>query len=708
MAWTSDRSAPYAPLPVSPSRSPSSSTSYSAPPHAPSPRRTQRVVFLCGFLVIVLLGSITFVPQEQLPSHVQTAVSKGKEAFEAARVGVVNASQGWKWDEKGVVEEAPVTENTWVEEQAPVEEGKAEEAGSVDEQEDRPAVVIPLPGTDEDEQDEVAYQPVQEEIEEEVKIICSSELKEALGKPAFWAVTETAPLTYRIAARESLDPEISEVCLSQAVFTARLISPPTAAAADDGNAEQTVVSLPRPDLADDLSSYDLVVPSDLSVPRGEYELDVRLDFGLYVGVLEGTPCGGNAQTCDPLELGEKEGAALRYGGEKVEVVSGKVFEFGQDDLASETVLPLCTSADLSSLDGHWSSLAYHPTTPSPCSLAMPSFPMSFVRPSPSTYSPLWIHLVGDSNTRNMYTHLLNSLGNGGKVNAPKVRDSKTHNGTVASVAFRWRGGEQPENGSEAAEMPDVIISWQWWYEMAPPSSASQPPSEATTAEERAAEFDTTVSDNRDDLVQFVDATLAEYLSRSNMRKALSSFPALAKAARTLRPHRTYLSLGSHGEELTLPGVAASLDEIFSPSSGLSREKRDAANLRLFTTTLVNARYIPLARFPHQDLVRTNAFISAKNAYAAARPELGGEGRVIDVEQLTRGIVEEDGWMKQTKYGPDAVHFRDEVYDEWVRVVWTDLMQGMAEADAVTEMGVDEARKRWKRRIASFEDEDEED
>ncbi|GAA5884328.1 hypothetical protein JCM6882_002230 [Rhodosporidiobolus microsporus] len=708
MAWTgrtSSAGAPYTALPASPSRSPSPSY---PPSHAPSPRRTQRAVFLIGLLVVVLLGSVSLVPQEHLPSHVQSAVSKGKEAFEAAKAGVASASAGWRWDQAGVDEEdegvPAMTEDPWVEAQAP--SADEEEKVRLDEEEERPAIVIPLPGQDDDGAEPKEWAPAQEEVEEEVAIVCSSELKEAMGKPAFWAVSETSPRTYRIAARDALDVDVSEVCLSQAIFTARLVSsPPASPSAEDANAEQTVVSLPRPELGDDLASYELVLPSDLAVPKGEYELDVRLDFGLYVGVLEGTICGEGAKTCDPLVLSEKEGEELRYGGDKVEVVSGKTVELGRDDLTSAAVLPLCT--DLSSLDGHWSSLSYRPTSPAPCSLAVPSFPMQFV-PSTSTYTPLWIHLVGDSNTRNMFTHLVNALGNGGKINAPKVRDSPTHNGTVASVAFRWKDGEMPAKGNEAAAMPDVIVSWQWWYEMAPPSSASNPPSPATTEEERAAEFDATVAANRDDLVQFVDATLAQYLVRANMKNALSSFPALRDAAKTLRPHRIYLSFGSHGEELALSGVAASLDELFSSSSGLSSATRDAANLRLFTTTLVNARYIPLARFPHQDLVRTNAFISAKNAYAASRPELGGEGRVINVEKLTRGIVEEDGWMKQTKYGPDAVHFRDEVYDEWVRVLWTDLMQGVGVDEELEEVGVEEARKRWKRRIASFEEEEDED
>jgi hypothetical protein len=326
--------------------------------------------------------------------------------------------------------------------------------------------------------------------------------------------------------------------------------------------------------------------------------------------------------------------------------------------------------------------------------------MPFVDTADASRKPLWIHLVGDSNTRNMYNHLLTSLGDGSKINAPKVMDSPTHNGTVASVAFRWADGERPKDLSH----PDLIVTWQWWYQTSPASyvsSLSRMCSLCSPFRHRS------VKANRDDLVAAVDVSLYDYLSTSNQLSMVSAYPSLARTARTLRPHRTFLSLGSHGGELTLAGLTSSLDTLFSESSGLSRSKREQANLRLFTTTLVNARYIPLSRFPHQDLVRANAFIVAKNDYVASRPELGGEGRVIDVEKLTRGIVEEDGWMKQTKNGPDAVHFREEVYEEWVRVLWTDLMQGVKASETV-ETTVEEARMRWKRRIAEWAEEDEEE
>ncbi|GAA6017389.1 hypothetical protein JCM10207_005618 [Rhodosporidiobolus poonsookiae] len=698
--WSTTRPASYDALPTSPSATPS--LAYPSPSSASSRRQRARrlLLVLVGIATFLVLSSAV-VPEEHLPTQVQSAVSKGREAYEAAlrKAG----STPWRWDDA----HSPVQENDGLggdrDAGAPLSEVVNDEPKQVaveqKEEEEKPnsAAVISqdeLEAAREDEQDAAeTWQPVMDEVEEEVAVICSSELKAALGKASFWAVTETAPRTYRIAARDPLDAETSAICLSQAVFTARLVSvpPPSASKTDDLQASQTLIALDAPTLADDLSSYDLAIPSDLVAPQGSYTLDVRLDFGLYVGVLEGAVCGPEARSCDPVKLSAQEGPELRYAGESVEVVQGKTIELGQ--ASTQADLPRCT--DLSSLDGYWSSLAYHPTSPSPCELVTPSFPMPFVPASPAARKPLWLHFIGDSNTRNMYSHLLSSLGRGGKVNAPKVRDSPTHNGTVASVGFHWREGAVP---ADPAQEPDVIVTWNWWYQTSPPPSASDK------------SFAFHIDANRADLVRLADVPLATYLAGANMRKALQPYPNLQRAARTLRPHRTFLSLGSHGEELSVAGVEASLDALLSESDGLSRAARDRANLRMFTTTLVNARYIPLARFPHQDLVRANALIHSKNAYAASRPELGGEGRVLDVERLTRGVVEEDGWMKTSRAGPDAVHFQGEVYDEWVRVVWTELMRG-AGVDAVAvegeeeeeeekrAVGTDEARRRWKRRLA---------
>lgn len=449
-------------------------------------------------------------------------------------------------------------------------------------------------------------------------------------------------------------------------------------------------------------------------------MEVTLEFGFYPGVVEGT-CGEEAKVCDELEISEEQGEQLKYLGEKIEVrEESKIVEIGNGKLSSlftplalltrsrpsvatvdlDETAPLCT--DLSSLDGYWSSLTYYPTSPAPCSLFTPTSPTPFLpAATPAQKLPLWIHFVGDSNTRNMHSHLLNSFGSGHKISASKVIDSPTHNGTHASFATRWSTGEIPA-GKDA--VPDYILTWSWWYQSTP-----VPVEGGLTEEEQEVAWAKNLEENCDDLLRLVDTNLADYLEYANLASVTKKSPYIASIASNVRPHRTYLSLGSHSEGLSLPGSSSSLDYLLSEATGLSRSKRDSANLRLFTTTLVNPTFIPLDRFPHQDLVRNNPLIAAKNSYTRSRPEFADEGRLINIEALTRGITVDAEWMKPGRNGrsPDAVHFRDEVYEEWVRLVWTDLVQG-AESEAVDEPEMIEERKRdWKRRIQEWNEEEEE-
>ncbi|BGP35850.1 hypothetical protein JCM10296v2_007702 [Rhodotorula toruloides] len=678
---------PYTPLPTS-SPSPGSPSPHSSPSRYPRPSR--RTVFLLASLSLaafLLLGALVH------PEPIKSAVQKGKEA--------VASASGWSWDwdsasmaewqvqpadEKGLDAELEGSD------EAASVEGDADLA--VNGKEDEPVV-------HETAVDEVQWTRMgedEEKAEAEENVDCSGDVRELLSTPDFWKVEASSPMSYSIAPRDY--PPFSPTCLSQAVFSARLVS-----LSPEGSpspiAVQTLVSLPAPTLSDSLDAYEISILSTPSLPHGSYAIEVFLDFGFYVGVLEGIPCGENERRCNGWKIAQGEGEELRYVGKKIEVVSGGVVELGGDSPAADS-LPLCP--DLSSLSGFWSNLSYIPTSPA-CSLATPSLPLPFVPTSTSAAptKPIWINLVGDSNTRNMFNHLTASLGGGHKIFAPKVTDSPTHNGTHGTVAFRYRSGHPSPN--ERKGVPDVVVTWAWWYQ-----NAHAVGSEATTAAGRQAEFEAALDANRDDLVRLVDTDLASYLRYTNAESTLSFAPDLAAVAATIKPYRTYLSLGSHGEDLSVPGVASSLDSLFSPTSGLSRSQRDASNLRLFTTTLANARYIPLDRFPHQDLLRNNALISAKNAYTAssARDEFFEEGRVIDVEQLTRGIVDSDEWMKTSHGKPDAVHFRGEVYDEWVRLVWTDLMKGADGAVGMEMVGTEEARRRWKRRVSEWEDEPEEE
>lgn len=205
MAWSST---PYSALPTSPARSntnsPSHSSSSSYPPQAlpAAPRRPNRLVFLLFGLAVVLFGSTLLVPHERLPTPVQGAVAKGKEAYEAAKAGAMGT---WSWQEQAGVEleddgvpaasSDPLFEAG---EKAADEEKEVDVEVEENEQELDHAVILPLP-TSKDDALDVEEEPVEEEpivvgeLEEEILVVCSKELKKAIAEPSFWVVTGPFP-----------------------------------------------------------------------------------------------------------------------------------------------------------------------------------------------------------------------------------------------------------------------------------------------------------------------------------------------------------------------------------------------------------------------------------------------------------------------------------------------------------------------------------
>ncbi|GAA6059694.1 hypothetical protein JCM10212_000081 [Sporobolomyces blumeae] len=706
MSWL--RSSDYVPLPTStvpssPNPAYPAQTSSSPSSSSSSRARTNRAIYLvggCAFLV--MLCSLWVVPEDKLPSSVSTAVGASREAFEAAKGNlgwsnpgefdnVVGTGSGRHGEDVG----GDSFEPEWWDGAVATEEV----GGDLDHDVLLPLTASgdPVDGTG--EEDDVL---VVEEM-----IVCSDAIRAKLGEASFWIV-KSKPDTinsrsFSIEPRNPLSSDVPSGCLSQSVFSARLVASTSADSLELSPDSEILHALPAPTLSDSLASYDVAIPADLRVPSTRYELEVTLEFGFYPGVVEGT-CGDGVKVCHEEAVSVEHGEQLRYLGNRIEVQEEDRFLEVGTALANETDLALCD--DLSSLDGYWSNLTYYPTSPSPCAFFTPAFPLPFVAPASDTARkvPIWIHFVGDSNTRNLNSHLLNSFGNGHKLSAAKVVDSPTHNGTHASFASRYRMGEIPNLKAGQDDVPDLIVTWSWWYQSTPL------PVESRSQQEQDEAWSANLDANRADLLRLVDTTLADYLPYANLATATKSSRTLAEIAKTLRPHRTYLSLGSHSEGLSVPGSIASLAALFDPIDGLSKARREASNVRLFTTTLVNPTYIPLDRFPHQDLVRNNAFISAKNAYARSMPELVDERRIINVEALTDGITVDGAWMKPGRNGrsPDAVHFRDEVYDEWVRLVWTDLVKGTSATNDVIQEGLDEARKRWKRRIADWADQEEDD
>lgn len=271
-------------------------------------------------------------------------------------------------------------------------------------------------------------------------------------------------------------------------------------------------------------------------------------------------------------------------------------------------------------------------------------------------------------------------------------DSREKNGTVATIALRSRTGEQ-SYGRDAA-VPDLILTWAWWHQRSPGRSTK-------TAEA----YDDQLDLERAALNSLADTTLAAFARRFRFSPTLAGTASVAEPghktlnelARSLMPHRTYLSLGSHSEALTRRGQEYSLDSLFDEfkPGALSRATRDRIGMRVFTTTRVDVRGIPTDQFPRQELVRNNAVIEARNDVLRAH-FIDEPGRVIDVEGLTAGITEsKDGrWMKQRTNAAgqivvDAVHFRDEVYQEWSRLVWTELVVAWQAEQEVDEQDHDE-------------------
>lgn len=273
---------------------------------------------------------------------------------------------------------------------------------------------------------------------------------------------------------------------------------------------------------------------------------------------------------------------------------------------------------------------------------------SFTLPPPFSSSPkiIWIHLIGDSNLRNLYSHLSSSFGRG-LSDHNFVDDSTTRNGNLQYISLRSFNGTYYQ---DSQELPDVIVSWNWFYQTA-----------------------THFESNARELNLLVNETLADFLSRSRMDRVLDLIgkpDLLRDIAKVLRPTRLYISLGSHSEQLTTLGATASLNVLLS-TSGIATTLSEATFVKFFTTTLVNSGNIPFNKFPDQDLVRNNFVIRAKNQVLMDRHELNG--LVIDIGEMTEGITE--NYMKN-EGKLDAVHFRNEVYEEIAKIVWLDLIDSL--------------------------------
>lgn len=102
-------------------------------------------------------------------------------------------------------------------------------------------------------------------------------------------------------------------CLSDALFSARLLSPSAAE-------PTTIVALKSPVVSSKGSSlYVLELPSHLEIPTGNYTLSIRFEWAELAGAQNGMVCGQYNMTCDPLVMIESVGQNVKFIGSLLEI-----------------------------------------------------------------------------------------------------------------------------------------------------------------------------------------------------------------------------------------------------------------------------------------------------------------------------------------------------------------------------------------------------
>ncbi|KAK4046461.1 Pre-mRNA-splicing factor cwf19 [Microbotryomycetes sp. JL201] len=532
---------------------------------------------------------------------------------------------------------------------------------------------------------------------------CGLASRELVANARSWIVREISKRTYLIQLRDHVHVPIA--CSLDAVFAVRLVHG-HAPNPDDLDAYETIFSVSsQPILVSDRSGFTFnLTVADQVLPEAQYDVQVDLEFGSLPGARDGQVCGYDELQCDVDRVADSIGREATFVGARVEfehIERGQVW-LGQRKTEDGLLDRIELCRDLSDVQGYWTGLVYNVVDRNgrPCRLANRQDPFSddddAKNPSgednTSISSPLWLHFVGDSNTRNAFTALLDGLGPG-PYGSNVVHDSAKHNGSVATVAYRslWRRRQRL----------DVVLTWSWWHHQAlsPDNDDDDRPWDAAVLDNAAQLYDLTLS----------DMTLARFCSSNNLETMLdpvtvgtefgsstsSSSDSLMELAQTKTPDFIFVSLGSHAPEITSFGQSSSFDLLFS-DDWWQRVRQQGDNSDLTATTKwrfmsvsdVNPKYIPLDRWPRQDLVRNNPVIRAKNQELKTsvsklwhKMYQRLDVRVVDVASLTHGLGSNGGgesqsghddsssqWMKVNhKTGKvDALHFRHRVYREWSR------------------------------------------
>lgn len=114
------------------------------------------------------------------------------------------------------------------------------------------------------------------------------------------------------------------VCLSAAIFSARLVQESEALMSDpESRGVETLRWLGRPTLdRATLATHNLMIPQSLVIPRSHYRLEIFLEFGYLAGGREGQVCGDSKLACDHIALGQKFGDTAHYSGEVIDFEPG--------------------------------------------------------------------------------------------------------------------------------------------------------------------------------------------------------------------------------------------------------------------------------------------------------------------------------------------------------------------------------------------------
>ncbi|KAK4047672.1 hypothetical protein OIO90_006101 [Microbotryomycetes sp. JL221] len=534
---------------------------------------------------------------------------------------------------------------------------------------------------------------------------CSLLDRRLVANVTSWTVRETGKFSYLVHLVDSVS--VPSACASDALFSVRLVHG-QAPSSSDVDSYQILYSSPH--LTPESIGYHSpgyafnLTHAHSILPNAEYEIQVEMDFGSLPGAKLGQVCPD--KQCRDLErLSDSVGHETAFIGVRVgfeHIGTDKVWLGNREQLDTTEGLPLCD--DFDKVDGYWTGLRFNliDKQGQPCQLVTRQDPFAgrsnlLMDRAKQQPKPLWLHFVGDSNTRNAFMSFVQALGPG-PYGSNVVYDSPVKNGSVATLALRSFNRNARVDHDDHNVLPQIILSWSWWYQAAneyESTTTVEPTNEDSSDTIDSATWSRTIFNNLAELNRLTlnNMTLESYCHEQGLDVMLDGDSRtgptkLRLSAGRIEPDFVYVSMGSHAPELTVEGQTSSfelLSNVFKTRAN-SEDEGHERFWRIMTTTHVEPSHIPIDRWPHQDLVRNNQVIEAKNealrqsVTRLAHDDSGHDNQrieLIDVGSLTRTMTFNHGaeGMKQSKKTGriDALHFRQRVYNEWSRMVWTDVV-----------------------------------